>query len=88
MASYIGARRASGTNILLNAGPYTLSPYVLLEANLSTDGFRILRHAEQEVSFSLSGKNLLDAKGPTPGFSGVDYPLSPRAFFFQVNLSM
>jgi outer membrane receptor for ferrienterochelin and colicins len=88
LASYIGRRRASGNNVLLNAGPYTLPPYVLLEANLSTAGFKLLRDSNQEVSFSLSGKNLLGATGPNPGFSGIDYPLAPRALFFQVNLGL
>ena len=88
IGSYIGSRRASGTNILLNAGPYTLPPYVLLDGNIATRGFRVLRDPAQEVSFSLSGKNLLGATGPTPGFSGVDYPLAPRSFFLQMNLGL
>jgi iron complex outermembrane receptor protein len=88
LASYIGARRASGNNVLLNAGGYTLPAYVLLGGNLSTRGFKLLRESSQEVSFALSGQNLLGATGPTPGFSGIDYPLSPRAWFFQMNLTL
>ncbi len=87
LGSYIGPRRASETNILLNRGPYTLSPYFLLEANLATRGIRLLRRPGPEVSFSLSGKNLLGATGPAPGFNGVDYPLAPRAIFLQASLS-
>jgi outer membrane receptor for ferrienterochelin and colicins len=85
--SYIGPRRASDTNILLNGGAYTLPSYLLLDAGLSTIGFNIIgpRH---EMSFSLNGKNLLGARGPTPGFSGVDYPLAPRSFFLQTNVSL
>src|SRR5205085_8508329 len=60
LASYIGRRRASGNNVVLNGGsPYTLPPYWLLEANLSTRGFKVLRESSQEISFSLSGQNLL-----------------------------
>jgi outer membrane receptor for ferrienterochelin and colicins len=88
LVSYIGERRASGNNILLNGGPYTLPAYVLVEANLSTLGFKLLRDPAQEVSFSLSGKNLLGATGPSPGFSGVDFPLPPRAWFLQMTLSL
>jgi outer membrane receptor for ferrienterochelin and colicins len=88
IGSYVGTRRASGTNILLNRSPYTLPPYMLLEATLATSGFRIIRHADQEVSFSVSGKNLLGATAAVPGFSGVDYPLAPRAVFVQMNLVM
>jgi outer membrane receptor for ferrienterochelin and colicins len=87
LASYIGQRRASPTNILLNAGGYALPPYVLLEANLTTDGFRLFRGA-QEVSFSVNGKNLLGVVGPTPGLSGIDYPLPPRALLVQMNLTL
>ena len=88
MASYIGTRRASETNIFFNAGAYTLPPYVLLDANLATRGFRVLSNPEQEVSFSISGKNLLGATGPVPGFFGVDYPLAPRALFGQMKLTL
>jgi iron complex outermembrane receptor protein len=87
-ASYIGKRRASDTNILLNGGPYSLPPYVLLEAGLATTRFDLFGLERHEISFALTGKNLLGAKGPTPGFSGVDYPLFPRTFFLQMNLSL
>jgi outer membrane receptor for ferrienterochelin and colicins len=86
--SYIGERGASATNIVLGARAYSLPGYFLLDANLTTDGFHVLRHSDQEVSFSLSAKNLLGEIGPAPGFTGVDYPLAPRTFFLQMNLSM
>jgi outer membrane receptor for ferrienterochelin and colicins len=88
LSSYIGRRWATSNNALLNGGPYRLPAYVLLDGTLSTVGFRVLREAAQQVSFSLSGKNLLGRSGPAPGFSGVDYPLSPRAVFLQVNLDL
>jgi hypothetical protein len=56
--------------------------------NIAPRGFRVLRDPGQEISFSLSGKNLLGAVGPDPGFSGVDHPLAPRSFFLQVNLGL
>jgi outer membrane receptor for ferrienterochelin and colicins len=88
LASYIGSRRASGNNILLNAGAYRLPGYVLLGATVATRGFHVLRDPQQEVSFSVSGKNLLGVEGPTPGFAGVDYPLAPRALFLQMDLTL
>jgi iron complex outermembrane receptor protein len=87
LASYIGHRRASPTNILLNAAPYTLPPYVSLDANLTTDGFRIL-HGNEELSFGVSGKNLLGVQGPAPGQSGIDYPLRPRSVLGQVTITL
>jgi outer membrane receptor for ferrienterochelin and colicins len=87
-ASYIGSRRASDENILRNGGPYDLPPYLLLEAGLSTVGFHLFGAKTREVSFSVMGKNLLDSAGPAPGFRGVDYPLTPRSFFLQMNLTL
>ena len=87
-ASYIGERRASENNILVGGMAYTLPSYVLLEAKLSTDGFHLFRDPEQEISFAVSGKNLLGADGPAPGFSGVDYPLVPRAVFLEMKLTL
>jgi outer membrane receptor for ferrienterochelin and colicins len=87
-ASYIGVRKASENNILLGGRAYTLPEYVLLEARLATDGFHLFRDQAQEISFALSGKNLLGTKGPAPGFSGVDYPLAPRALFLEMNLTL
>jgi hypothetical protein len=83
--SYIGTRRASGTNILLNGGDYHLPPYFLLDANLSSRAWHVVG---TEVSLALSGKNLLGNSGPAPGLFGVDYPLVPRRFFLQMNLGL
>ncbi len=87
-ASWIGERRPSDTNILLNGGPYVLPSYLLLEAGLATTRFDLFGLDRHEVSFALTGKNLLGAGGPAPGFSGVDYPLTPRTFFLQANLAL
>jgi iron complex outermembrane receptor protein len=86
--SYIGSRRASDTNILLNGGRYALPSYVLVDATLSTVGFHFFRNRTQETSFALSGSNLLGAAGPTPGFSGVDYPIVPRSLLLQINVTL
>jgi iron complex outermembrane receptor protein len=84
-ASLVGARRPSDTNILLNDGAYHLPAYLLLEAGIATRPFDLFGRGHNEVSFSLTGKNLLDSGGPVPGFSGIDYPLAPRAFFLQAS---
>jgi outer membrane receptor for ferrienterochelin and colicins len=85
-ASYIGERRASENNILLGGRAYTLPSYWLLEFKLASPGFHLFRDPAQEVSFALSGKNMLGTTGPAPGFSGVDYPLAPRTFWLEMNL--
>jgi outer membrane receptor for ferrienterochelin and colicins len=87
-ASFIGERRPSDTNILLNGGAYIMPSYLLLEAGLATTRFDLFGLERHEISFHVTGKNLLGAKGPAPGFSGVDYPLAPRTFLLQVNLAL
>jgi outer membrane receptor protein involved in Fe transport len=87
-ASYIGRRRASDTNVLLNGGRYVLPAYYLLDATVSTLGFHFFGNSGQETSFAVSGSNLLGSTGPTPGFSGVDYPVVPRALFLQINVTL
>jgi outer membrane receptor for ferrienterochelin and colicins len=86
--SYIGTRRASDTNILLNGGRYVLPAYYLVDATLSTIGFHFFGNSSQETSFALSASNLLGSAGATPGFSGVDYPIAPRALFLQMNVTL
>jgi iron complex outermembrane receptor protein len=87
-SSYIGERRASENNILLGGHAYTLPGYFLLEAKLATRGFQLFRDPAQELSFAVSGRNLLGTTGPAPGFSGVDYPLPPRAIFLEMDLTL
>jgi outer membrane receptor for ferrienterochelin and colicins len=36
-----------------------------------------------ESRVALRGKNLLGARGPDPGFSGFEYPLTPRESFLE-----
>ncbi len=87
-ASYIGTRRASDTNILINRLSYQLPPYVLLEAGLATVPFRLFGLRRPEMSLALTGKNLAGATGPAPGSSGADYPLAPRTFFLTTSFQL
>ncbi len=72
----VAKRRASGENIVENGASYTLPVYGLLGASLQIPKLKILPVGE--TSFAIRAYNLLDAKGPDPGFAGVDYPLLPR----------
>jgi outer membrane receptor for ferrienterochelin and colicins len=88
LVSYIGPRRGSGNNALLNQGQYTLPGYFRVDANLASTELRLRRHHQQTIGFVLSGRNLTGAGGPDPGFSGVDFPLVPRTLLLQVNLRL
>ena len=89
LASYIGTRRASGNNILLNAGAYRL-PGVRAAGrdagHPTASGCCAIR--SRRCRSPSAGKNLLGSTGPTPGFAGVDYPLAPRALFLQMDLTL
>jgi outer membrane receptor for ferrienterochelin and colicins len=78
----VSGRRASDTNILERGAPYTLDPYLLLNASLASTRLRLFRL--HETVLMLSGYNLLRASGPDPGFAGIDYPLAPRTWLFEL----
>jgi len=80
--SYVGPRRASDMNILENGGDYRLPAYVMLDATLSTTPLELL--GKRKTVLMLKARNLLDVRGPDPGFAGVDYPLLSRSFFVQL----
>lgn len=81
-ASAIASRRASDGNILEAGEAYRLSPLFLLGASASSMPFEMLP-GKQSV-LRLIGRNLTGARGPDPGFSGVDYPLTGRLVWLQL----
>jgi iron complex outermembrane receptor protein len=81
-AIYVGSRRASDMNILEYGGDYRLPAYTMLDATLSTTPLELLGKRKTVLMFK--ARNLLDVKGPDPGFAGVDYPLLSRSFFLQL----
>jgi outer membrane receptor for ferrienterochelin and colicins len=81
-AMYVGSRRASDMNILEAGSSYSLPAYTMLDATVSTTPLELLGKRKTVVMFKMH--NLLDVKGPDPGFAGVDYPLLARSFFLQL----
>jgi outer membrane receptor for ferrienterochelin and colicins len=81
-AIYVGERRASDMNLLEAGGDYKLSAYTMLDATLSTTPLELLGHRKTVLMFKV--RNVMDVKGPDPGFAGVDYPLQSRSFFLQL----
>lgn len=77
--SAVGARGASDSNTLLHAERYSLDPYGLLGASVSTSGLALFDRGD--TTLGVTGRNLLGAVGPEPGFGGVDYPLPPRSIW-------
>jgi outer membrane receptor protein involved in Fe transport len=81
-ASAIASRRATDGNILEAGEVYRLDPLLLLGATAATTPFELLPGKETVVR--LIGRNLTGARGPDPGFSGVDYPLTARLVWLQL----
>ena len=77
----VGARRSTEINSLENGGQYTLAPYTLLDASLSSVGVHLV--GEHETVLMFSARNVLATTGPDPGFSGFDYPLWGPTFWLQ-----
>jgi outer membrane receptor for ferrienterochelin and colicins len=80
--TYVAPRPSSEANSLANGSVYLLPEYVMLDASLTTVGLQLIKG--HETAISLSARNLLGVSGPDPGFSGFDYPLSPRTFWLQL----
>jgi len=78
----VGERRASQENIVENGSPYTLPAFAMWDALLSFDGLSVL--PQGETAIRLAAYNLLDVRGPDPGFAGVDYPLLPRRIMLEL----
>lgn len=75
---FVGERRASELHTFMRGDAYYLPSYVLLGVTLRSPEFNVL--GKRTTFVSLKGSNLLNQKGPEPGFSGVDYPLAPITF--------
>jgi outer membrane receptor for ferrienterochelin and colicins len=80
--SFVGSRRASDDNILAAGRSYTMDPYFLLDATISTVDVKLIN--DKETTISVTGRNLTGARVAVPGFGGVDYPIEPRSFMVQL----
>ena len=78
---FVAERGASSSNILQNGEAYELPAYFIMGAVITTTDLQLIDDRKTFVSFS--AKNLLDERGPDPGFGGVDYPLASRTLFLS-----
>ncbi|WP_437612073.1 TonB-dependent receptor [Sorangium sp. So ce834] len=77
-----GPRRAADASILENGRSFDLPPYFMWNASLVARNLWLI--PGHETTVALRAKNLLGATGPDPGFSGFEYPLSPREVFLEL----
>jgi iron complex outermembrane receptor protein len=78
----VAPRRAADTSIVEHGGPFTLPSYCMLDAFVSTGDLYLIRG--QETRIALRARNLLEVRGPDPGPSGFEYPLTPREVMLEV----
>ncbi|WP_437591593.1 TonB-dependent receptor plug domain-containing protein [Sorangium sp. So ce1000] len=78
----VGPRRSAEASTLEAGGAFELPTYVRWNASLvARDLWLIPGH---ETTVAVRAKNILGATGPDPGFSGFEYPLSPREIFLEL----
>ena len=78
---FVGPRHAADMSVLYNDGQFDLKPYVTLNLFVTTrDLYLVPGH---ELTIALRAYNVLGTRGPDPGFSGFEYPLSPREVFVE-----
>ena len=80
--TWVGARRAADTSIVERGADFSLPSYFLLDLSLATRELYLLPGHESRVA--LRSRNLLVTRGPDPGFSGFEYPLSPAEIFLEL----
>ncbi len=75
--THVGPRGASQSNVYLNDDtPYSLPAFTTVDLGVSTLGLSFFGGAQ--TAFSLTVRNVLDARPSEPGFGGIDLPTLGR----------
>ena len=78
----VGPRRASDTNVIDAGARYDLGAYATLNLFITTRDLYLVSGHESRIA--VRAYNVLGARGPDPGFAGVDYPLAPRQILLEL----
>lgn len=79
----VGPRNSSDSSTLAAGAPFTLDPYLKLDASVRFhDLYLIPGH---ETGIALRAKNITGEMGPDPGETGYEYPLRAREFFLELH---
>lgn len=78
----VAQRRAADTSIVERGEEYSLPGYFMLDFSVATRELYLA--PGHETRLALRSRNLLLARGPDPGFSGVEYPLAPAELFLEI----
>jgi iron complex outermembrane receptor protein len=80
--TFVGPRRVDDTSQLEAGKSFDLKPYVLVNVSLMTRPLYLIPGHESVVALRI--KNLLDERGPDPGYSGIQYPLTSREVYLEL----
>lgn len=78
----VGPRQSAEASTLEAGGAFELPTYLRWNASLVARNLWII--PGHETTLAVRAKNILGTFGPDPGFSGFEYPLSPREIFFEL----
>jgi iron complex outermembrane receptor protein len=81
-AIIVGPTPAADASIVERGQRFDLPGRAWLNASVATPSLFLV--PGQETTFALRGKNLLGQTGPSPGFSGFEYPLAPREVMLEI----
>jgi outer membrane receptor for ferrienterochelin and colicins len=79
---HVASRAASNASILESGQRFDLPSYLWLNASLVAP--RIFFVPGHETTIALRAKNLLDVRGPDPGFFGFELPLTAREVMIEL----
>jgi outer membrane receptor for ferrienterochelin and colicins len=78
----VAPRRAADTSIVENGGEFYLPTYCRLDVFVTTRDLYLIRGQESRIA--LRARNVLDSRGPDPGPSGFEYPLTAREILVEL----
>jgi outer membrane receptor for ferrienterochelin and colicins len=81
--AYVGSRKSSAQNLVLNREAYRLPAYVRLDLTIRAVELELL--PESATTLSLHMENILDTQYATPGYRGVDIPNLGRALYMRLS---
>jgi iron complex outermembrane receptor protein len=82
----VGPRHAADASVLAAGTPFDLTAYALVNLFVTTRSLYLVRGHESRIAVRVY--NLLGTRGPDPGFSGFEYPLTGREIFLELHHTM
>ena len=82
----VGPRHAADASVLAAGAQFDLPAYGLVSLFVTTRSLYLVRGHESRIALRVY--NVLGTRGPDPGFSGFEYPLTGRDVFLELHHAM